>query len=430
MSQPPRSVVVVGAGLAGMTAAITAADEGARVTVLEARAHPGGRARTATTADGFHFNQGAHALYRGGAAWEVLHGFGITPRGASPIATRAYGLRTDGTLDELPGTFTTLLRTRVLGVPGKLQLLQALARPARMATTVTPGTSVQQWIDGTTRRTDVRSVLALLGRISNYCGDLDALDAAAGVAQMVQAFTHGVVYLDDGWQQLVDELRQLAAARDITVHTRAKVAGIEPHADGVTVRSAQGVLTADAVVLASGGPRDVDTLVRGASAAVHRWAADERPVVATTLDVALRTLPVPDRRITCGLDEPTYFSVHTPYAHLAHGDAGGEVAHLLWYGEADVDPLARLEWLLDRAQPGWHEQVVDWRHGRRLVVAHGRPLPGRGLRGRPPVAVPDLARVYVAGDWVGPDGMLADAAFASGRAAGRAAATAPAMVTA
>jgi len=64
------------------------------------------------------------------------------------------------------------------------------------------------------------------------------------------------------------------------------------------------------------------------------------------------------------------------------------------------------------------------------VVAHGRPLPGRGLRGRPPVAVPDLARVYVAGDWVGPDGMLADAAFASGRAAGRAAATAPALVTA
>jgi pyruvate/2-oxoglutarate dehydrogenase complex dihydrolipoamide dehydrogenase (E3) component len=46
------------------------------------------------------------------------------------------------------------------------------------------------------------------------------------------------------------------------------------------------------------------------------------------------------------------------------------------------------------------------------------------------VAVPDLARVYVAGDWVGPDGMLADAAFASGRAAGRAAATAPALVTA
>ena len=430
MRQQPRSVVVVGAGLAGMTAALTAADQGARVTVLEARAHPGGRARTATTADGFHFNQGAHALYRGGAAWDVLHGFGITPRGASPVATRAYGLRSDGTLDALPGTFRSLLRTRVLGARGKLELLRVLARPAGMATTVTPGTSLQQWIDGTSRRSDVRAVLALLGRISTYCGDLDALDAAAGVAQMVQAFTHGVVYLDDGWQQLVDALRQQAAARGITLHTRAKLAGIDPRADGVTVRTAQGVLAADAVVLACGGPREVDTAVHGASAVARRWAVEERPVVATTLDVALWTLPVPDRRITCGLDEPTYFSVHTPYAHLAHGDGGGEVAHLLWYGDADVDPLARLEWLLDHAQPGWHAHVADWRHGRRLVVAHGRPLPGRGLGGRPPVVVPDLAHVYVAGDWVGPAGMLADAAFASGRAAGRAAATAAAMVPA
>ena len=250
MSQPPRSVVVVGAGLAGMTAALTAADEGARVTVLEARTHPGGRARTTTTADGFHFNQGAHALYRGGAAWEVLHGWGITPRGASPVTTRACGLRSDGTLDALPGTFTSLLRTQVLGPPGKLELLKMLARPARMATTVTPGTSVQQWIDGTSRRSDVRAVLALLARISTYCGDLDVLDAAAGVAQMVQAFTHGVVYLDDGWQQLVDELQQLAAARDITLHTRAKVTVIEPSSDGVTVRTAHGAMAADAVVLA------------------------------------------------------------------------------------------------------------------------------------------------------------------------------------
>ena len=174
-------------------------------------------------------------------------------------------MRSDGTLDALPGTFTSLLRTQVLGPPGKLELLKMLARPARMATTVTPGTSVQQWIDGTSRRSDVRAVLALLARISTYCGDLDALDAAAGVAQMVQAFTHGVVYLDDGWQQLVDELQQLAAARDITLHTRAKVTGIEPSSDGVTVRTAHGALAADAVVLASGGPRDVDTMVRGAS---------------------------------------------------------------------------------------------------------------------------------------------------------------------
>ena len=304
-------------------------------------------------------------------------------------------MRSDGTLDALPGTFTSLLRTQVLGPPGKLELLKMLARPARMATTVTPGTSVQQWINGTSRRSDVRAVLALLARISTYCGDLDALDAAAGAAQMVQAFTHGVVYLDDGWQQLVDELQQLAAAHDITLHTRAKVTVIEPSSDGVTVRTAHGAMAADAVVLAfQADHRDVDTMVRGASRAARRWATDERPVHS---DHARRRALAPAGTRPAHHVRPRRadVSVHTPYAHLAHGDGGGEVAHLLWYGEADVDALARLEWLLDRAQPGWHEQVADWRHGERLVVTHDRPQPGtdpgdrpagprraRGVRGR------------------------------------------------
>ncbi len=51
--QNHHNVVVVGAGLAGLTAAITAADAGAPVSrVLEARDHHGGRARTASPSTG------------------------------------------------------------------------------------------------------------------------------------------------------------------------------------------------------------------------------------------------------------------------------------------------------------------------------------------------------------------------------------------
>src|SRR3954447_15465577 len=129
--QEPQTVVVVGAGLAGLTAAATSAEHGARVIALEAREHPGGRART-TTVDGFHLNQGAHALYRGGAAWAALAELGITPRGESPDASRAMGLRADGTLGVLPGTTSTLLRTRLFGWRTKRELARILARPARL----------------------------------------------------------------------------------------------------------------------------------------------------------------------------------------------------------------------------------------------------------------------------------------------------------
>lgn len=417
----PNTVVVIGAGLAGLTAAATAADAGARVTVLEAREGPGGRARTALV-DRFLLNQGAHALYRGGPAWATLAEFGISPRGNSPDASSVEALRADGSLAPLPTGIGSLATTTLLGARGKLQLARILARPHRLVDTVEPGTSLRQWIDGRTADTDARKLLTLLFRTATYCGDLDRLDAAAGVSQFAQALTHGVVYLDGGFQQLVGALQDVVDARGVATHTLAKVDAIDVRGHGFIVRTAAGDLDADAVVIAAGGPADVDRVLRGVSREVRGWADRELPVHASALDLALEALPDPKHRVVFGLDEPVYFSVHTPAAQLVTSGSG-EVAHLLWYGDHDDDPRPRLESLLDRAQPGWRDEVIDFRYGRRLVVAHGRPLPGSGFAGRPASAVPDVPGLFVAGDWVGPEGFLTDAVMASGRAAGRAAAT-------
>jgi phytoene dehydrogenase-like protein len=416
------TVVVVGAGLAGLTAASTAADAGAHVTVLEAREHAGGRARTITV-DGFHLNQGAHALYRGGPAWATLADFGITPRGTTPDASHALGLRADGTLGALPTSGPSILRSQLVGWRTKVELARVLSRPAALTRTVRDGQSMQDWIDFRTRDADARALLAMLSRVTTYCGDLDALDARAGTAQLRQAIQHGVVYLDGGWQQLVDALQEAARARGVELRAGVKADAIETRGDAFVVRTAHGDQRADAVVHAAGGPKDVDALLHGASAVVHGWAGRERPVYASTLDVALRALPVPEQRVVFGLEEPLYFSVHTPAAKLVDGP--GEVAHLIRYGEhdgAEHGARDRLEGLLDRVQPGWRDQVVDARFGRRLEVTHGRPLPGSGFAGRPPVRVPDVPGLFVAGDWVGDRGLLSDAVFASGRAAGLAAA--------
>jgi phytoene dehydrogenase-like protein len=59
-----ETVVVIGAGLAGLTAAATAARARRPVVVVEAHT-AGGRART-DELSGYRFNQGPHALGRGG----------------------------------------------------------------------------------------------------------------------------------------------------------------------------------------------------------------------------------------------------------------------------------------------------------------------------------------------------------------------------
>lgn len=60
-----------------------------------------------------------------------------------------------------------------------------------------------------------------------------------------------------------------------------------------------------------------------------------------------------------------------------------------------------------------------------MVVTHLLPSPERGLAGRPGVAVQGADGIYVAGDWVGQSGWLADAAMASGQRAGLLAARVP-----
>ncbi|MEQ8690750.1 MAG: FAD-dependent oxidoreductase, partial [Pseudomonadales bacterium] len=60
----PAEVVVIGGGLAGLTAAVYLGRAGRRVSVLERSAEVGGRARVQQL-EGFHLNLGPHALYLG-----------------------------------------------------------------------------------------------------------------------------------------------------------------------------------------------------------------------------------------------------------------------------------------------------------------------------------------------------------------------------
>ena len=106
------TVAVIGAGLAGLSAAIDAARAGAEVRLLDARSHLGGRARTQPH-DGYLLNEGAHALYVDGPAMAFLRELGREPAGGVPDAGGGIGV--DGELTGvIPATAWSLLRTPLL----------------------------------------------------------------------------------------------------------------------------------------------------------------------------------------------------------------------------------------------------------------------------------------------------------------------------
>src|SRR5689334_3228009 len=76
-------IAIVGGGIAGLVAAATLARQGLQPSLFESAPQLGGRARTRSI-DGFHFNQGPHALYLGGALHAALTRFSIAVAGRAP----------------------------------------------------------------------------------------------------------------------------------------------------------------------------------------------------------------------------------------------------------------------------------------------------------------------------------------------------------
>jgi NAD(P)H-binding len=139
------------------------------------------------------------------------------------------------------------------------------------------------------------------------------------------------------------------------------------------------------------------------------------------LDVALRRLPRPAYPIVQDLEQPRFMSAQSVYARVA--PPGGAVIHAfkVFDPRRPTDPRTderELEDVLDIAQPGWRDVLVKRFFLPRMAGSTAVPTAAAGgFAGRPDGVVPGVHGLYLAGDWVGPRGFLADASLASARRA-------------
>jgi phytoene dehydrogenase-like protein len=407
-------VIVVGGGLAGLAAASYLGRAGLAIQVLERSESAGGRARSRRQ-DGFAFNMGPHALYRKGAAAAVLRELGVPYSGSLPRGP-FRGLDGDR-LEILPATPGTLVTSRLLPLRAKLEVARWYAALGRLDARALAHVSAADWLASELSRPESRAFAATVVRVATYAADM-AQHSAEAVVRQLQAARAGVLYLDGGWQTLVDGLRDGLARLGVAVRTRAEVVAVRPVAAGFELTLADGrVLDAKTVVLALPPEAARQVLPELTYAAAI-------PVRAACLDVALARLPQPDRPLVLGIDRPLYFSVHSAVARVA--PAGSALIHAARYLESGpaADPRAverELEGLLDRVQPGWREVLVRRRFLPHLTASNALvTAAGGGFAGRPPVEVPETPGLYLAGDWVGAEGLLADASLASARRAAHA----------
>ena len=409
-------VAVVGGGMAGLTAACYLARAGLEVTVFEKAPTPGGRAATREL-DGFLFNRGGHALYTGGAGSRILEDLGVTYDHGIPRDT--FVLQ-GGKLSSFPANPLGLLRIDFLSAGDKLALFRFFVAISRARPGALARTSVQEWLDAEIRRPQLRRVMTAFARTLAYTTALDLVSAEVFVERFQRALGHPIHYIDGGWQVLVDGLRDAAERAGARVVSGAGVESVQLVGDrAVGVRLRDGTLVRSSAVVIATAPREAARLVDGARRQVlSRIVESLLPARIACLDVALSRLPVPDRPVVQDLDRPRFMSAQS-------GIAPEGAALIISFKQLDPrqpgDPREDerdLEELLDAAQPGWRDVLVRRQYLPRIEAVGALPVAAEGgFAGRPDTEVPGITNLYLAGDWVGPEGFLVDASMASARRA-------------
>jgi phytoene dehydrogenase-like protein len=411
---PRFDAVVIGGGLAGHLAAVRLAKTGRSVALLERAKHPGGRAAT-TSADDIHFNLGPRALYCHGHAFRALDELKIPFSGRFPNPGTPLAMVQDRGY-RLPATLCGLLLTRLLSPRDKWRFARLLGELPKLDTAGLMHTDVRTW--ATERYGDgaLANLLFAFFRVTSYAADMEHYSAGAALEQLRLALEGNVWYVDGGWQSIIDGLRDEAVRSGVFLGSESPVASVRQTDDGLAIHvTRKETLTADSVVLAVGPEQAATILDLPDDHRLSQWIGTARPVRAACLDVALVKLPRQEHRFALGIDEPYYLSVHSAAAKLAPD--GVAVVHVMKYlsNDESTSGVERdLEAFFDRAQPGWRKLVLKRRTLPNMLVAPDLPQAAcGGLSGRPPVDVAGMPGVFVAGDWVGSHGQLADASAAS-----------------
>lgn len=267
--------------------------------------------------------------------------------------------------------------------------------------------STSEWLRQCLPTANARAAAAALVRVTSFVADQEQLSAEVAALQLRLGLAPGVRYLRGGWQSLVNALVAKVEEAGATLRTRAAARMLHGEAGGWTVALDEETVHAEVLVVAAGGPDAVAKLLGEDTPPAPGPAAE-----LSVFDLGLRKLPKRSRRFALGIDAPTYLSRHSPPEHR-----DGALLTLASYTR---EPREALESMADTVQPGWRDQLVFDRFLPRMVAVSAIASPqSGGLRGRPAVDRGD--GLYLAGDWIGPEGWLVDAAISSGAAAAAAA---------
>jgi hypothetical protein len=374
-----QQITIVGGGLAGLSAAITCAEGGAKVRLLEAHDALGGRARSN---DGpFKANLGPHALYQDGSLWQWLAERKLLPAHVAPALRGAGGarFRWDGAVRRTPplGAIPSVLRLRGREAPVEIDF--------------------RSWAASHTdqRTADLLSAAAGVYTFHHDPGELSAAFVWPQTVRLFLARPPGPVrYASGGWGMLVAMLERRVRELGVTVETGRRV----------------DELPAGPVIVATEHEQAAQLLGEESLS----WPSGR----TVCLDLGLRSRRG-DPWIVSDMEQAGWIGRYST-SDRQIAPAGHDLiqAQMPIRPEESIDQAGlRLEALLDASLVEWRARET-WRRRQVMEARSGAlDMPGKTWRDRPAVDRGD--GVFLAGDMVAAPGLLAEVSLRSAVEASR-----------
>jgi monoamine oxidase len=387
-------VLVIGAGVAGLTAARELAQRGLSVTVVEARDRTGGRVHTIRDFSGHPVEGGAEFVHTGDAeTWPEIRAAGLSVRRCA--LTRRSLFNFGGRTHLLPWF---LLRPSAWSA---FPILRHLAH------TRAPDMSARDFIDHHRYRGRARLLAEMV-----FTAHLPGLADEIGVLglledRVLELYTGTFHRITDGYDRLVDHI-----ASGLDIRHRFPVATVRWTPEGVTVSAADGralsaraaVATLPVGVLASGAVEFIPSLPESKRRALSDLVMG--PIVKVLLQFSEPFWPAWLANLSCGTGPVTLYwpevdgrrggpAVLTAYC------TGPRAAHIsaLPEEEAVAVVLADLARLFPRVDPAHlllGHRRIDWSTDPFARGGYTFARPGGG-GARDLLAAPDTAALFWAG---------------------------------
>ena len=363
-------VIVVGAGIAGLSAAIHASVAGHHVVILEKSSRIGGRG-TSQNQDGFSLHFGPHLIDKSGPFFKLCRKLGRKKISISPLRTDKIEVIGEGFIRPI-GNITRVIENR------------------RAINDNLPN-----------------------NKISNAVNLLSTWGGQSNPARKKSLLKNKLAVSNEGWIGLIGRLSAALDEIGVLIETNSEVAEIT----GNTVQLSDGrKVECDTIILASGLQSTKKLLEKVDEKLCQRQFGKATRITSSVIEAALESRPLNGKHCLIDTDKKMvaldYIAIQPKL-----GSTGSHISAIAIDGlskedrryQNPEDRLMKLEQFLDSHLAGWRSHIIgDLRQ--KTITTH--------------VMCPNVDflsfskyNIILAGDWLSSDYALSDRATASGQQA-------------